>query len=1420
MHEFYLPQLLPPPQDVPIARRPFDPSWATHSLGPLDVECLSCKALHWVDERLSKSSKTNPKFGMCCFQGKIALPALESLPTELKDFYNKRDPISKAFCEKIRKYNNAFAFTSVGRKMDYTVNNGGGPWVFKMHGELMHKIGSLLPAEGPDADPPSYAQLYLYDPQTALEKRMGISWNSGLDINIMRTLQDVLYRHHPGVELYQHAKELMANIPEGDDCELSIHFDTASDRRRYNEPDPANNEISIMIPDDGYQVKDSQDIIIHLRDGPVQRMSDCHPFYPALRYVLLFPTGQLGWHPKIPYQEIENAIQPNEDEDNDENNENQRCVSMAQFYKYQLHIRTVGSNHLFLAGSLFQEYVCEAWAMAEQNRLNYIKLNQRDLRVELYKGLQDAATRDDSDWDELGKRFILPSSFTGSTRNMQQHLQDALAINRYYGGGDLFITMTANSYWPEIKAALLHGQHSSERHDLVVRVFFVKLKALMKEIRSGALGAWAGHIYTIEFQKRGLPHAHIIVFLKPEAKLRTPEQIDSLMSSEFPEDNPALLELIEKYMVHRPCGAQNPNASCMVNGACSKGFPKPFREQTTISENSYACTRRSNTGVTHTVDHKQVDNQWVVCYSPYLTWKYRCHINVESIASVKAIKYIYKYVYKGHDRASMQFGRSVDEVKLYLDARYISSCEAMWRLFLFHMQKQVPNVVRLQVHLPEEQSVIFDPQNPDPNPREKPTTLMGWFNANAAAPEGSVILNTLYQDFPSKMVWNAKQHIWTQRKDERFAIGRMYYAHPSAEERFYLRLLLTCVKGAISFKHLRTFEGTEHATFREACIARGLLEDDSEWHQCLEEAKDMQMGGQLRRLFVTILCDCFPTHPRALWDDFKSYLCDDLASYLRRETDIHEPTEEQIYDCGLYLIDKLLSVFGKGLRNWPSLPLPDPDFDWAAILNHLIGEQRYDPDVQKDQAEENIPKLNADQKTAFVEIYTAVEQRNGKIFFLHGSGGTGKTFLYNTLCYKLRSEEKIVLCVASSGIAALLLKGGTTAHSRFKIPIPCHEDSVCNIPKNSDLAELMRKTDLVIWDEAPMQHKYNMEAVDRSLRDILNESDKPFGGLTFVFGGDFKQILPVIIKGGKAQTMGASIRRSMLWGHLIVLHLHQNMRLDTGIEAEANFAKWQLEAGQGKHTDNDSIISLPEHFKCRENTAASLIESIYPGIRTGNHAPLYFAERTILSGLNSEVDSMNKELLRQFPGQGRMFHSADCIPSTEQTGEDDPMLNYPPEYLNEINCSGLPLAKLELKVGCPIMVLRNLDAANGVCNGSRGMLTRWSNRVLEVELITGDFIGKKIFIPRISNVPTDEQVAFKFTRRQFPVRLCFAMTINKSQGQTVKYVGLDLRRPVFTHGQFYVGVSRVTSVSNIKVIWEESVEEAKTKNIVYSEILV
>lgn len=136
------------------------------------------------------------------------------------------------------------------------------------------------------------------------------------------------------------------------------------------------------------------------------------------------------------------------------------------------------------------------------------------------------------------------------------------------------------------------------------------------------------------------------------------------------------------------------------------------------------------------------------------------------------------------------------------------------------------------------------------------------------------------------------------------------------------------------------------------------------------------------------------------------------------------------------------------------------------------------------------------------------------------------------------------------------------------------------------------------------------------------------------------------------------------------------------------------------------------------------------------------------------------------------------------------------------------------------MVLRNLNPSNGVCNGTRAILTNCTRRVLEVALLGGDHHGKKVLIPRIIFKLPEEEIGFHMERRQFPVRLAFSMTINKSQGQSVKNVGLDLRHPVFTHGQFYVAASRCTSSGHIKVLFPEGSECSVTTNIVYKNVLL
>ena len=227
----------------------------------------------------------------------------------------------------------------------------------------------------------------------------------------------------------------------------------------------------------------------------------------------------------------------------------------------------------------------------------------------------------------------------------------------------------------------------------------------------------------------------------------------------------------------------------------------------------------------------------------------------------------------------------------------------------------------------------------------------------------------------------------------------------------------------------------------------------------------------------------------------------------------------------------------------------------------------------------------------------------------------------------------------------------------------------------------------------------------------------------------------MIVKGSRPKIVGACIQRSRLWQCVKILKLTENMCVNTNVEAEQHFAKWQLDVGHGTFTNELGCIKLPIHFKCTENTIASLVQTIYPGI---NQLPLpsdqYFTEHTILTSRNDDVDDINSEILKQLPGEEREFLSADSVKNNRENGNDD--LLYPMEYLNSINCSGLPLAKLKLKVGCPVMILRNLNPGEGVCNGSRGMVTRMSNRVLDIRLLTGSHAGTTTFIPRLSITPS------------------------------------------------------------------------------------
>ncbi|PIA42210.1 hypothetical protein AQUCO_02100228v1 [Aquilegia coerulea] len=553
-------------------------------------------------------------------------------------------------------------------------------------------------------------------------------------------------------------------------------------------------------------------------------------------------------------------------------------LTQLEYFCYRLFERTTEYSALFRAGPLFQQFIVDAWASYEQNRLYYIRTHQDDLRCDVYSGLTDIVNNGDNPKD-LGKRFILPSTHLGSPRHMYEIYQDSMAITRYNKHPDIFITVTANPKWPEIQNELKPCQSALDRHDLVARVFELKRKAIMDEIEKKEIfGRVVAKVYTIEFQKRGLRHMHALFFLHREDKIRTADQVDKFVSAEFPDPikHPVLFQTIKKCMVHGPCGNRNMESSCMVNRVCKSHYPRENITNTRIDVDGYPIYRRRKTGKRYKVRGHLVDNRDVVPYNPHLSERFDCHINVEICASVMAIKYIHKYIYKGHDRTTMVFGAENDEIQQYLDARYVGPVEAAWRLYGFRIHEKLPSVTRLALHLKGMHLCVFNPNDTPEDIKKKAenqksslTTFFDFYHDNP----GTKCYT--YQEFPEHFRWNKDKKEWTPRLTSALSIGRMYFANPNSGERFYLRLLLTVVKGPSSFESLYRVDDIEYKTYREACIARGLLEDDNEWDKCLEEAVIMKTGR------ITMVNEEITRTRKIGITDFRSKICTRIMTLWR-----------------------------------------------------------------------------------------------------------------------------------------------------------------------------------------------------------------------------------------------------------------------------------------------------------------------------------------------------------------------------------------------------------------------------------------------------------------------------------------------------------------------------------------------------------
>ncbi|KAG8237332.1 hypothetical protein J437_LFUL016347 [Ladona fulva] len=350
------------------------------------------------------------------------------------------------------------------------------------------------------------------------------------------------------------------------------------------------------------------------------------------------------------------------------------------------------------------------------------------------------------------------------------------------------------------------------------------------------------------------------------------EALDRAICAEIPDQmrNPRLFEIVTRCMMHGPCGKLNPKSICMEKNVCRKSHPKEFIERTQLNQKGYPLYRR-RVNVEAEIRGHILGNSWVVPYNPYLLLKYNAHINVDACTSLRAVKCIYKYVYKyGHDcsNLSVQSGADGDEVRNFVNGRYVSAIEAMWRILENPMHDKSHSVVRLPVHLPNQQAVCFEEGQPAQaflRAEVRRTKLIQYFQLNDSDP---VAREYTYTDIPYHYVnSNGK---WKIKKEHKI-VPKMYTVSIQENERFYHRLLLLHRNGPRSFEDL---EGVILPLFQVAAIELGLLDTDMEWDRCLEKAVVFQMPAQMRQLFAFVMLYCAPQHCRALWDKFKYDMID------------------------------------------------------------------------------------------------------------------------------------------------------------------------------------------------------------------------------------------------------------------------------------------------------------------------------------------------------------------------------------------------------------------------------------------------------------------------------------------------------------------------------------------------------------------
>jgi hypothetical protein len=502
------------------------PAVPTHYLGPMSVVCIHCRARSFVGEKLN-----------CCRGGTVIFSMQSEIPPALSELI-----LCAHVRQHFRSYNTVMAFASTGH------NNKSFPdGTFVLGGRSYHLIGSLLPSNGENH---SFSQIWSLDTEDATARRQSIM--PSLRDSVLKSLHELFMAHNPLAQMFNQAANSAAIISNAEVQAVGFSWRDSDDMSSF--------QVGSVVENGGMQ----RHIVVNVKDGRLKTISDGHRLYHALAYPLLFPTGFPGWHYDMEY--------------------NNRKISLTEFGRFMLMHRDA-PTHVQRCERLALEYYCDMFAQVESRNIAFHLLATQQAKYSKASARTIIDQLHADNRREIGNPVVLPSSFPNSPRYYHNLYLDAVALPRRFGKPDLFITMTANPAWKEISESIPAGSHWTHHQDIVARVFYLKFKAMMDLIvKKKLFGEVLGHVWRIEWQARGMPHAHILIILKN--KILSPRHIDEVVWAEIPcpTTHPILHSIVLKRMIHDPCDT-SPEARCRQkknDGTCYRFFPKEFNTVTTV----------------------------------------------------------------------------------------------------------------------------------------------------------------------------------------------------------------------------------------------------------------------------------------------------------------------------------------------------------------------------------------------------------------------------------------------------------------------------------------------------------------------------------------------------------------------------------------------------------------------------------------------------------------------------------------------------------------------------------------------------------------------------------------------------------------------------------------------------------------------